>query len=110
MRKNNEHGQALILVVVVLGIVLMGALGLAIDSAQLYGHRQMAQAAADAAAEAGMISVFGGSWTPTCSGGTCSGFTCTNGTDTRTLCAYARLNGFDEPDLRTWLPRISRPP
>ena len=55
---------------------LIGALGLAIDGAQLYGHRQMAQAAADAAAQAGILSIFDGtnvgtnafgSAAPTCS-------------------------------------------
>ena len=94
MRRNSEGGQAIILVVVAVGLVLMGALGLAVDASQLYVHRQMAQAAADAAAEAGIQSIFGGTWAPTCTGGTCTGFTCTNGTDTHTTCAYARLNGF----------------
>ena len=88
MRRRKEKGQALILVVLVVGLVLMGALGLALDAGQLYGHRQMAQAAADAAAESAILSIYGGTWTPS------SAFTCTNGTDSRTPCAYARLNGF----------------
>src|SRR5215472_9071930 len=94
MRKNKEGGQAIVLVVVAVGLVLMGALGLAVDTGQLYGHRQMAQAAADAAAESAILSIFGGTWTP--SGSPPAAFTCTNGTDTKTPCIYARLNGFGQ--------------
>src|SRR5262245_11910965 len=94
MRNHREQGQAVVLVVVAVGLVLMGALGLAIDASQYYGQRQMAQAAADAAAEAGILSVFNGTWSPTCSGGSCTSFNCTNGTDTKTVCTYARMNDF----------------
>jgi hypothetical protein len=83
----------MLLVVGALGLVMMGALGLAIDSGQLYGHRQMAQTAADAAAQSAALSIYGGTNT----GGNAFGdssFTCTNGTDARTPCAYARLNSF----------------
>jgi hypothetical protein len=94
MRTNGENGQAIILVVVAVGLVLMGALGLAVDASQYYGQRQMAQAAADAAAEAGILSIFDGTWSPTCSGGSCTAFNCTNGSDSHTVCAYARMNDF----------------
>src|SRR5438045_2863314 len=50
--KNNRKGQALLLVVTALGIFLVGAMGLVIDGGQMYAHREMAQAAADAAAQA----------------------------------------------------------
>ena len=43
-----------------MGIFLIGALGLAIDGGQMYAQRQMAQAAADAAAQAGIMSIFNG--------------------------------------------------
>jgi uncharacterized membrane protein len=43
-----------------MSILLIGALGLAIDGGQMYAHRQMAQAAADAAAQAGIMSIFDG--------------------------------------------------
>ena len=94
MRRKRQSGQAIMLTVVAVGLVLIGGMGLAIDAGQLYGQRQMAQAAADAAAEAAVLSVFGG--TNTTSGNTLDGttFTCANGTDTRSPCAYARLNGF----------------
>jgi hypothetical protein len=90
--KNNEKGQAIILVVTALGIVLIGAMGLAIDGAQIYAHREMAQAAADAAAEAAVMSIFAGTtsfvWTSAGAGYNCKS------TDTFTPCVYARNNGF----------------
>ena len=58
--KRRESGQALLLVIVSLSLFVLGALGLAIDGAQLYAHRQMAQTAADAAAQAGIMSIFDG--------------------------------------------------
>ena len=90
MGKRNLRGQALVLVVTVVGLVLAGALGLAIDSSHLYGQRQMAQAAADAAAQAGILTSFGGTVTSS----TLAAKTCANGTDTTTPCKYAFQNGF----------------
>ena len=70
MRRKGESGQALVLVAAALGIFLLGAVGLAVDVGQLYAHRQMAQNAADAAAEAGILSMFNGSNTGTNAFGT----------------------------------------
>jgi len=91
-------GQAIILLVVAMGIFMFGALGLAIDGGQIYAQFQMAQTAADAAAEAGILSIeqgtnatstytFGTGATPIAS------YVCTT-TDGRTPCVYARDNGF----------------
>jgi hypothetical protein len=90
-----EDGQAVILVVVAMSILLIGALGLAIDGGQMYAQRQMAQAAADAAAQAGIMSMFfGTNATSTYPfGTTTASSTCTT-TDLRTPCVYARDNGF----------------
>src|SRR5690348_5639527 len=88
----NERGQAILLVAVASGIFLVGAIGLSVDAAQLYLHRQVAQTAADAAAEAGAMSIFGGTWDT--SGFGTAGYTCTNGSDATTPCMYARTNGF----------------
>jgi hypothetical protein len=93
MRFRKQKGGAIILVVVATGLLLIGALGLAIDAGQLYGQRQMAQAAADATAMSAILSVFGGTNTGTNAFGTAA-FTCTNGTDARSPCGYARVNGF----------------
>ena len=60
MRGEERNGQALLLVVVAMSLFLIAALGLVMDGAQIYGHRQMAQDAADAAAQAGIMSIFTG--------------------------------------------------
>jgi hypothetical protein len=93
-----EDGQAVILVVVAMSVLLIGALGLAIDCGQMYAQRQMAQAAADAAAQAGIMSIFTGTnitasypfgtGTPPIASSACTT------TDLRTPCVYARDNGF----------------
>ena len=94
MRLHDEDGQALVLVALAMSIFLLGAVGLAVDGSHLYAQRQMAQAAADAAAQAGIMSIFDGT-----NGGGSAGFssastiTCTT-SDLRTPCAYASLNGF----------------
>jgi hypothetical protein len=78
-----------------LGLVLIGAVGLAIYSSQVHAHRQMAQSAADAAAQAAILSMYNG----TNVGGndfaasTTYTHTCST-TDAITPCAYARKNGF----------------
>src|SRR5580700_732675 len=84
--------------VVAMGILMMGAIGLAIDAGQMYAQRQMAQAAADAAAQAGIVSIFHGTNAtaayPFGTGSTpIASYVCTT-TDLRTPCVYARNNGF----------------
>ena len=84
--------------VVGMGIFMFGALGLAIDGGQMYAQWQMAQAAADAAAEAGIMSILKGTnatSTYTFATGTppLASYVCTT-TDGRTPCVYARDNGF----------------
>ena len=93
-----RDGQAVILVVVAMSILLIGALGLAIEGGQMYAHRQMAQAAADAAAQAGIMNILDGTnatsahpfgtGTPPIASSVCTT------TDLRTPCVYARNNGF----------------
>jgi hypothetical protein len=93
-----ESGQALVLVVVALGLFMFAALGLGIDGAQLYAHRQMAQAAADAVAQAAIMSILRGTnSTSTHPFSTAASFTCTVAPatlDLRTPCVYAQYNGF----------------
>ncbi len=76
-----------------MGLVLIAALGLAIDGSQLYAHRQMMQAAVDSAAQAGVM-VSSTKLTLLRDGnayGTAT-FTCTT-TDDRTPYYFARKNG-----------------
>jgi hypothetical protein len=83
----DEEGQSIVLVVLAMGIFLFGAVGLGFDGSHLYTQRQRAQLAADAAAQAGMLSIFRGTSTST------AGYTCTT-SDTKTPCVYARHDGF----------------
>jgi hypothetical protein len=93
----SENGQAVLLVAVTMSIFMIGALGLAIDGSQMYAQRQMAQAAADAAAQAGIMSILRGtnitSTHPFGTGTSPAAYTCTT-TDGITPCVYARYNGF----------------
>src|SRR5579862_6443328 len=87
-RYTKERGQAVVLVVLSLVVFLFGAMGLAIDGSQLYAQRQMAQSAADAAAQAGIVTIF--------NGGTAIGttaFYCTS-SNTTSPCSYASKNGY----------------
>jgi Flp pilus assembly protein TadG len=95
-KKKGEAGQAILLVILALSVFLLGAVGLAIDGSHLYAQRQLAQAAADAAAQAGIMSMFDGT---NASGThkflTTTSFTCT--TSDPTPCYYAQtLNGFNQ--------------
>lgn len=83
-----EAGQAVLLVVASMSVFLFGALGLAIDGSQLYAQRQMAQAAADAAAQAGIVTIFNGS-----SAIGSSAYYC-NSANTTSPCTYATKNNF----------------
>jgi Flp pilus assembly protein TadG len=93
-----EVGQAVILVVVAMSIFLIAALGLAVDGGQMYAQRQMAQAAADAAAQAGIMSIYDGtnstSAYPFGTGSTPIASSVCTTSDLRTPCVYARYNGF----------------
>ena len=68
VRRKRETGQAAILLVLAMSVFLLGAVGLAIDGSHLYAERQMAQAAADAAAGAARVAIravrFSSSQTP----------------------------------------------
>lgn len=92
MRRKQEQGQVVILLLVALAIFLIGAMGLALDGANLYGHWQMAQGAADATAIAGIMSIFNGTNVGANSFGTAS-HTCAP-SDPITPCKYAAANGF----------------
>ncbi len=87
-RKPNERGQAIVMVILSLSIFLFGAMGMAIDGAQLYAQRQMAQRAADAAAQAGIVTIFNGS-----SAIGTTAYYCT-AANTTSPCTYSKKNGY----------------
>ncbi len=105
IRKRKEAGQATMLVLVALSVVLLGGMGLTLDVAQLYSQRQMAQNAADAAAMAAIMSIFNGTNTNNGTFNNTFGNIVTAGqnpaqlicgsNDNHTPCYYARQNGFD---------------
>ena len=89
--RNRQSGQAFLLVVVATSIFIFGALGLAIDGAQMYAQLQMAQVAADAGAQAGIMTMF--DRTDNTLTASSLPFTCSS-SDTRSPCVYVRQNGF----------------
>src|SRR5438067_2375064 len=98
----HEEGQSIVLVVLAMGIFLLGAVGLGFDGSHLYSERMRAQLAADAAAQAAMMSVFDGTYNtgiaqfPVSSGGSYDcGSTLANAS---TPCVYASKNGFNSTD------------
>lgn len=94
-KRKGEAGQATLLVLVALSVFMIGAVGFAIDGSHLYAQRQMAQAAADAAAQAGIMSIFDGTNSSGPHAFSTSNFYC-DATDQRTPCYYAKtLNGFN---------------
>jgi Flp pilus assembly protein TadG len=97
-KKKGEAGQAILLVILAMSVFLLGAVGLAIDGSHLYAQRQLAQAAADAAAQAGIMSMFNGTNTTGAhqfAATTGSSFSCT--TSAPTPCYYAQtLNSFNQ--------------
>jgi putative Flp pilus-assembly TadE/G-like protein len=95
-KRNREKGQAVPILVIAMSLVLVGGMGLAIDAGNLYQQTQLAQVAADAAATAGISSMFQGVDVVGAPHyfSTSGTFNCTAGNDTKLPCAYARMNGF----------------
>jgi len=91
--RNPQGGQAILLVVIAMSIFLFGALGLAIDGAQMYAQLQMAQVAADAGAQAGVMTLFDNTDPTNLSTTTSFPFTCST-TSTVSPCDYVHKNGF----------------
>lgn len=95
--RSSEAGQAVVLVVLASGIFLIGAMGLATDFANLWFRQQKAQAAADAACQAGAMDMLGiaeGTNSTTSAGFTAgTGFDCSSAT-AAAPCQYASLNGY----------------
>jgi hypothetical protein len=109
-RRRDDRGQVSIFVVLALGIFLLGFVGFAVDMTNLWFHRQMAQTAADASCQAGIIDILTndiGNPTPK------SGFTAGTNFDCSTSypnvsgasppapapCIYANLNGYSGQGL-----------
>lgn len=99
--ESSEAGQAAISIVLILGLVLMGVFGFAIDFTNVWFHRQAATAAADAACQAGamdMLGISGGMSLPNTgfTPGTASNCVSNAGA---TMCSYAAANGYSGTGL-----------
>jgi hypothetical protein len=92
----SDRGQITILVVIALAVFLLGFVGFAVDMTNLWFHRQMAQGAADAACQAGIMNVLFPTGTQGFTSGTA--FDCA-GSPTATPCKYAALNGYNGSGL-----------
>src|SRR5581483_302458 len=101
--RNGERGQTMLLIILVLGLFLLGAVGLSVDVSNWWFHRQMAQGAADAACTAGvmdmLVSASGGTSTGLPVGSPPAAFSC-SGAPTSSPCRYAALNGYSGTGLR----------
>ena len=98
-RLPGEAGQAMIFVLLAMGLFLVGALAFAVDMGYLWFHRQAAQTAADAACTAGVMDMLA-----TANGNPSGGFTVgtpfkCSGTPGAGPCAYASLNGYNAPGV-----------
>lgn len=95
-RLPSDRGQTIVLILLVLGIFLLGAIGFGVDFANFWFHRQAAQNAADAACTAGIMDMLTTATTGTPKGGFTAGtnFDCA-GTPAAAPCRYAALNGYN---------------
>jgi len=96
-----DRGQVTIFVVIAMALFLIGFVGFAVDMTNLWFHRQMAQGAADAACQAGIMDVLllaqGG--TPPSAGFTPgTAFDCA-GAPSSVPCRYAAFNGYNATGL-----------
>src|SRR5438105_8545063 len=57
-RQSKQSGQSFVIIAIVIAVFLLGVLGLATDYTQIWAHRQMVQAAADAACQAGAADLY----------------------------------------------------
>jgi len=101
---SKETGQAAVFIVLALGLFVLGGIGLAVDMANLWMHRQAAQSAADSACTAAatdMVSVSGAGAVGGFTVGT--SFKCSSNTSA-SPCQYAAFNGYSATGLTAGSP------
>lgn len=109
--RKNERGQTFIPIIMIIGLLLLAVLGVAVDYSQLWAHRQMAQAAADAACQAGAADLYLDAVDSTISGTNGLGsfnwigttFDCSTGGSTPP-CKYASFNGYSGANVKVTFP------
>jgi len=109
--RRKEQGQTLIPIMIMIGLFLLAMLGVAMDYSQLWAHRQMAQAAADAACQAGAADLYLNATDPAASGTGGLGdfsfigsdFDCSTKPNTPP-CQYASFNGYTGANVKISFP------
>jgi hypothetical protein len=108
---SSERGQSFLAIVAFVGIFLLVVLGLATDYTQVWAHRQMAQAAADAACQAGAADLWLNAIDPSAAGQNGlqsfgwigSSFDCSTNS-TAPPCRYATINGYTGSSVSVTFP------
>src|SRR5438477_11626382 len=100
---DGERGQTMLLIILVLGLFMLGAVGLSVDVSNWWFHRQMAQGAADAACTAGVMDLLSNASAGSSLGNFPAGsppgnFNC-SAAPTAAACQYAALNGYNATGL-----------
>jgi Putative Flp pilus-assembly TadE/G-like len=105
-RKPDEAGQAILFVMLAMGLVLLGAVAFSVDMGNLWFHRQNAQSVADSACSAAAMDMLSGATGGGASGGFTPGsnFSC-SGSPGAAPCVYAAKNmGFAPSTLTAGTP------
>ena len=107
-KRKSERGQSFLVIVIIIAVFLLGVLGVAVDYTQIWAHRQMAQAAADAACQAGAADLYIKAIDPSDppSGGfgwIGTAFNCSTNTSSPP-CKYASLNGYTGSNVAVSFP------
>ncbi len=108
--RNSQRGNITLLVVLMMGLFLIAAVGIAVDLSNIWLHHQAAQTAADAACTAGVMDMLQSAnetmtvswWNPDTAGGTeldCTGTTPNSAKTVPAPCWYAAKNGYASPGL-----------
>jgi len=109
-----QRGQTFLMIAIFIAFFLLAVMGLATDYGQVWAHRQIAQAAADAACEAGAADLFLVGTDPTAAadfpglsfswiGSAGSTFNCSSNASSPP-CQYANLNGYSGANVKVSFP------
>lgn len=110
-RWSSQRGQTFLAIAVFIALFLVAALGLATDYTQLWAHRQISQAATDAACQAGAADLFLQYLSPSPPSGISyswfssgAGFNCSTNTGSPP-CQYATFNGYSGSNVAVAFPK-----
>src|SRR5882724_12976752 len=111
----SQRGQTFLIIAVFITFFLLAVMGLATDYGQVWAHRQIAQAAADAACQAGAADLYLVGTDPTASTDYGFNFSWVGSTydcgakPNTPPCQYAALNGYSGSNVKVSFPDKSKP-